>query len=264
VKLKNELEIAKRDREIANNLASEWSTNAASNDNMRKAAAKDNTTLRKERDAWVEEKLDVMQQKRATDNSNYKLTVKQKQLEASKETDRKRIAELEEEAKARSQAHSNLLQSYETLKGLVDEIQAGKIVKICQDCPALREQLRTAENEKAAAEGRVAELNAAHEETIRKNSADYRELESKYSASSQLRDKYLEDLGNANQDIVRKDDAIGRMTEDCKRQEAILKEKTSGLEKMQTELNLKSAQYDDVKQKLDKKCLELNQLVGTH
>lgn len=150
------------------------------------------------------------------------------------------------------------------MKGLVDDIQAGNIVKVCQDCPALRDQLREAQDAKAAAEERVTELDATIEETRKKNGEDYQALEGLYSSACKERDSHLSDINNANLDITEKGNTIAQMAKDSEEQAALLKNKTSALEKMETDLNTKSQEYNDVKQKFDKKCDEVEQLVKTH
>lgn len=262
--VKKDLETTKLDFHSEHQRAEQLYASVIQTDSMRSAAAKENTQLRKDHDAWVEEKLNVMKQAAVTEKQNYQLTEKQKLLEAQTKTDQQTITRLDDEMTAQSQVYCELLKSYNTLKALIDEIQAGNIVKLCQDCPALRDQLKEAQDARAAAEERVTELDATIEETRRKNSEDYQSLEGLYSSACKERDKRLADLNSANLDIAKKVDTMAQMAKDSEEQAALLKNKTSALEKMETDLSTKSQEYNDVKEKLDKKCDEMEQLVKTH
>jgi myosin heavy subunit len=183
-----------------------------------------------------------------------------KRVKELRKSDAEIINKLQEDAKEHVKVYDELLKSYSALTRLVDDIQAGKIVKLCQDCTALEVQLTTAQSEKEDAERRVETLNQQIERERTSSGENYTQLRNNHLIACKDRDRHKQDLDQTNVDLAKEKEIVKQMVEASGKKDKLFQEKDSAFESKEAELARKTAEYNTLKQDFDAKCMEVTRL----
>jgi len=227
-------------------------------------AIEDASRLQKERDDLAQAKFELVTRGAASTEAYDKLTQQYQNMGNRYRANEKRCDEFSESYKALSKSHTTLKESYTSLKTLVDEIQAGKIVKVCTDCPELRDTLGAVQAENKAAQRQVDSLKQEIEQQRESSKSKYDQLNATFLSACSGRDRCREELTDTRVNLATEKAQVQQLKATSAAQEKLVRETTSALESKQDELNVKAREYDGLKQSLDGKCKEVSDLLETN
>jgi len=168
---------------------------------------------------------------------------------------------LGDDAKNDKQDHTALLKSYANMDGLIQEIQAGKIVRLCQDCTDLKSKLDEVQSEKEDAQREIADLKGQIERDRRSSNEQYTELSRNHLKACADRDRNLESLKQAETNLANEKETVKQMELAAAKQKNLIEEKISALASKETEVTRKTEDYNKIKHKFDEKCEEVTKLI---
>lgn len=223
------------------------------NNEMREKAVDAYTQVRKDNDALKAEDLALRTRCTKLETDYRGLAEKYNNLVASHHR-------LENDAKTNKQDYAALLKSYATMDDLVKEIQAGKIVKLCQDCTDLKSKLGEVQSEKEDAQRDIAKLQEQIESERRSSNEKYTELSRNHLKACADRDRNREILMQAETDLAKEKETVKQMEQAAGKQQNLIEEKTSALASKVAEFTRKTEGYNKIKHEFDEKCEEVKKL----
>jgi chromosome segregation ATPase len=236
----------------------------AQSEELGKLAIEDSSRLQRERNDLAQAKFELVTKDAASTEAYDKLAKQYQNMGNRYRANEKRCDELSESYKALCISHTTMEESYTALKTLVDEIQAGNIVKVCTDCPELRDTLGTMQAENEAAQRQVDSLKQEIEQQRESSKSKYDQLNATILSACSDRDRFREELTDTRVNLATEKAQVQQLKATSAAQEKLVKETASALESKQDELDVKAREYDGLKQSLDGKCKEVSDLLETN